>query len=162
MEKLRFSTPFTSNITGKVWDKFAPEKLKEFLDLSWHTFQPKRDPNGNIKPKLRGVDVFGLGNMDTPFKISHTWISDILKTKEGIDLFESIGVVYKPPIGIVKKTIAGSEHKLGDLREETVLSYVDYNSGEVIQDGDFILSADGKQMFDNDGEPRIFKANQQT
>jgi len=164
-EKLMFSTPFTSNIAGKINKqivKFAPEKLKEFLDLSWHTFQPKRDPNGNIKPKLRGVDVFGLGNMDTPFKISHTWISDILKTKEGIDLFESIGVIYKPPIGIVKKTIAGSEHNLGDLREETVLSYVDYNSGEVIQQGDFILSADGKQMFDNDGEPRIFKANQQT
>ena len=62
-------------------------------------------------------------------------------------------------MGIVTK----HDRKLGDMRKFIVKSYIDYNSRQVMNDGDYILDADGKPMIDvNTGEKRIFKAGQQT
>ena len=60
-------------------------------------------------------------------------------------------------------TVTKHGRKLGDMRKFIVKSYIDYNSRQVMNDGDYILDADGKPMIDvNTGEKRIFKAGQQT
>ena len=145
-----------------VFDKIlfsTPVELFKLLGIPYHHFQPKRDPNGNILPKVKGVGILGITNLDTPFKVSSAWINSILDTEEGRHLFESMGIVYKPPMGIVTK----HNRKLGDMRKFIVKSYIDYNSRQVMNDGDYILDADGKAMIDvNTGEKRIFKAGQQT
>ncbi len=142
-EKILFSTPI---------------ELLKLLGLDWHTFQPKRDPNGNILPKVEGVGILGITNIDTPFKVSSMWIDSIIKTDAGRELFESLGIVYKPPMG----TITVNNVKIGDMKKETVKSYVDYNSKKVINDGDFILDSNGKAMIDNNGKKRVFKSDSQT
>ena len=142
-DKLLFSTPI---------------ELLKLLGLDLHTFQPKRDPNGNILPKTEGLGLWGISNVDTPFKVSSAWSDKIIKTDEGRKLFESLGVVYKPPMG----TVTVNNINIGDMQKVTVKSYFDYNNRVVINDGDFILNADGKVMLDNNGEKRIFKSGQQT
>jgi hypothetical protein len=59
-------------------------------------------------------------------------------------------------------TVTVNSVKIGDMKKETVKSYVDYNSKKVINEGDYYIDAEGKALLDNNGEPRIFKANQQT
>ena len=59
-------------------------------------------------------------------------------------------------------TVTVNGIKIGDMQSVTVKSYYDYNNRVVINDGDFILDADGKAMLDNNGEKRIFKSGQQT
>ena len=143
MEKIRFSTPI---------------ELLKLLGIDLHTFQPKRDPNGNILPKVEGVGVLGITNIDTPFKVSSMWTDSIIKTDAGRELFESLGIVYKPPMG----TVTVNKIKIGDMKKEKVKSYVDYNSKKVINDGDFILDSNGKAMIDNNGKKRVFKSDSQT
>ena len=52
------------------------------------------------------------------------WIDSIIKTDAGRELFESLGIVYKPPMG----TVTVNKVKIGDMKKVTVKSYVDYNS----------------------------------
>lgn len=145
------------DITEKILFS-TPVELAKLLGLNYHTFQPKRDPNGNILPKVEGIGVLGVTNIDTPFKVSSMWIDSIIKTDAGRELFESLGIVYKPPMG----TVTVNKVEIGDMKKITVKSYVDYNSKKVINEGDYYINADGKAMLDNNGERRIFKANQQT
>jgi hypothetical protein len=103
MEKIRFSTPI---------------ELLKLLGIDLHTFQPKRDPNGNILPKVEGVGILGITNIDTPFKVSSMWTDSIIKTDAGRELFESLGIVYKPPMG----TVTVNKVKIGDMKKEKVKS----------------------------------------
>ena len=85
----------------KITDKLlfsTPVELFNLLGISYHSFQPKRDPNGNILPKVEGLGLWGITNIDTPFKVSTAWTDKIIKTEEGRKLFESLGIVYKPPM----------------------------------------------------------------
>jgi hypothetical protein len=135
-EKFFHSTPV------EILRILVPEKWEKLL----HSFQPKRDPNGNIKYKVEGVDILGLNNLDTPFKISESWIDTVLQTDDGKKLFESLDLVYKPHIGTVTK----NNRTLGNLNDFVVKNYVDYNHGVVMSDGDYILDADGNaQIFIN-------------
>jgi len=130
------------SLEEKFFHSTPVELLKIIVPEGWekylHSFQPKRDPNGNILYKVEGVGILGVTNIDTPFKATASWINTVIKTEEGRQLFESLGLTYKPPIG----TITKDGFELGNLRDYVVKNYLDYNHKVAINDGDYILDAD--------------------
>ena len=145
LDKIMAGTPF-------VW-------VNEY-GIPYYSLQPKRDPLGNILKKLEGVGLFGITNIDTPIKASSTWSDSILKTPEGKHLFESMEIVYKKPLGIVRDDKFGFEF---DMRNTPVKAYKNYNTGQMVTNGIILRNSKGEPMIDiNTGKVRTFTEGIQT
>ena len=125
-----------------------------------YSLQPKRDPIGNILPKVEGVGFFGTTNIDTPIKAHTTWSNSVIKTPEGRALFESMEITYKKALGIVRDDKFGFEF---NMRDTEVRAYKDYNTGKMITNGMVILDSNGEPMIDvNTGNVMTFTEGTQT